>query len=54
MERWQLIFLAVVWSGLLIGWLSNQPFVGLAVIWGALIMIEALSLRRSRKKQVTQ
>lgn len=50
MERWQLIFLAIVLSGLLIGWLSNRPLVGLTFMWACMISIEVTHSMKSRRK----
>lgn len=49
MELWKVVFLAVIFTGLVIGWIFG-PLLGLAVIVVALVLIEAFPFRKSRPK----
>jgi hypothetical protein len=49
MESWQVIYLAVIFAGLVIGWRFG-PLIGFAIIVTALPLSEVLQFRKSSKK----
>ena len=50
MKSWRWIFIAIALCGLLVGWLSDNAFIGLAFIWVSMIAVEVLSSKREREK----
>jgi hypothetical protein len=51
MRSWQVLYLSIVLAGLVIGWLSERPLVGLAFIWVSLIVTEVFY---SKKRSVEE
>jgi len=49
-ESWQIIHIAGVFLGLLIGWMFN-PWLGTAFIWAFVIAVEALSFWEQRRME---
>jgi len=48
METWKLAFISITMCSLLVGWLFNNAFIGLALIWAGMILYEVLSLKKPK------
>jgi len=48
METWKLVFITITVCSLLVGWLFNNAFIGLALIWVGMILYEVLSLKKPK------